>query len=55
MKKFTFSENHGNNKKGDSVGMHESTAKAMEAHKIGKMGGKWVPPVVEDKDEDDKK
>ena len=51
MKKFTFSVDHGNNKKGDSVGMHESTAKAMVVHKIGKMGGKWIPPAVEETEE----
>jgi hypothetical protein len=35
MVKFTFSVAHGSNKKGAIVEMHQSTAEALEAHKIG--------------------
>lgn len=37
---FTYGVNHGNSKEGDKVIMQKSTAKALEAHEIGKVGGK---------------
>ncbi len=36
----TFLEDHGNNKKDSTTKMHHSTAKALEYHKIVKIGEK---------------
>jgi len=33
--KFKFSKDHGVNSKGKVVDMHETTAKALEVHKLG--------------------
>jgi hypothetical protein len=46
--KFTFDKDHGNNEKGDTVTMHKSTAKALEAHKIGKSGSKVSVKLVKE-------
>jgi hypothetical protein len=36
MVRFTYAIDHGGSKKDDVVKMHSTTAKALEAHKIGK-------------------
>lgn len=43
---FKYGKDHGNKKKGESVPMHVSTAKALVAHKIGKIveGSEVVVP-----------
>jgi len=46
--KFKFSKDHASNKKGDTKNMPESTAKALEAHKIGKC----IPEKEEEKPEE---
>lgn len=41
---FTYSKEHGNSKKGDTVEMYKSTADALEAHGIGKVEKKAKEP-----------
>ena len=51
MYKFVYAVNHGNCKKGESVNMAKSTARALEAHKIGKMGAKVTPASLAKEEE----
>lgn len=44
---FTFSQDHGNSKKGDTQRMHSTTAEALVAHKIGIIG-KAIDKIIKD-------
>lgn len=50
MVNFTFTVDHGTHKKDEVVKMHSTTAEALVAHKIGKMGEILKGKVVKTKD-----
>jgi len=46
--KFTFTQDHGKNEKGDVKEMHKSTAMALAHHKIGTVGAKVKKKIVKE-------